>query len=338
MAAEVKAETTASDFNFLGLDNLGTGKTTIQMTNAGPQPHELTILKLENGYTADQLKADIASETGPAGPPITDAGGIGALTKGLKGYVTVDLAAGDYALVCFVPDATTGAPHAALGMVKGITVKSWWKDYLLRLRDRNPAAGHEPTRLQSMHLWRFGWSYRHWRDSFYPQGVPASRWFKYYASVFNTVELNSTFYRLPTEKALGSWHDNAPPGFVFAAKASRLITHFRRLQDCEEALATYLEHIVLLGEHLGPILYQLPPNFQREDGILRDFLSLLPAAQRHVFEFRHASWWSDEVYDLLRRHNAGYLRHGSHTNARNRDDRLRLHALPWPRRARARQL
>jgi len=151
-----------------------------------------------------------------------------------------------------------------------------------------------------------GWSYRHWRDGFYPHGLPTSRWFAHYASVFNTVELNGTFYRLPTEKAVRSWHDSATPAFAFAAKASRLITHFRRLADCEEALAAYFERIELLGEHLGPILYQLPPNFERDDGVLKRFLALLPAVRRHVFEFRHASWWCDEVFDLLSRHKAGF--------------------------------
>jgi uncharacterized protein YecE (DUF72 family) len=157
-----------------------------------------------------------------------------------------------------------------------------------------------------VHVGCSGWSYRHWRDDFYPRGLPASRWFEYYATVFDTVELNGTFYRLPSAKAVRVWHDKAPRGFVFTAKASRLITHFRRLQDCKEALSTYLERIELLDENLGPILYQLPPNLERNDAVLESFLALLPSSRRHAFEFRHASWWCDDVYDLLRRHDTGF--------------------------------
>jgi hypothetical protein len=131
-APETKDKVTLADFNFLGIDNLTAGKHTLEVSNGGPQPHEVVVLKLRQGVTVDQIKQLIASEgTGAApppellqgGPPITEAGGLGALDKGTTGFADVTFETGDYAFLCFVPDATTGAPHAALGMIKGITVK-----------------------------------------------------------------------------------------------------------------------------------------------------------------------------------------------------------------------
>src|SRR4051794_39380886 len=138
----------------------------------------------------------------------------------------------------------------------------------------------ESTQIE-WHVGCSGWSYRHWRGNFYPQGLPAKRWFEHYASVFDTVELNGTFYRLPTEKAVRSWEAQAPPSFYFSAKVSRLITHFKRLRNCEEALQTYLKRIELLDTHLGPLLYQLPPTLERDDSLLRDFLAILPRDRKH---------------------------------------------------------
>jgi uncharacterized protein YecE (DUF72 family) len=151
-----------------------------------------------------------------------------------------------------------------------------------------------------------GWSYQHWRGDFYPKGLPATRWLEHYASVFDTVELNGTFYRLPSEPAVESWRQTVPGGFRFSAKVSRLITHFRRLRNTQIALQRFLARIRLLDDKLGPLLYQLPPNLERDAGLLADFLDILPRGVTHVFEFRHHSWWTEEVYDLLRRHDAGF--------------------------------
>ncbi len=151
-----------------------------------------------------------------------------------------------------------------------------------------------------------GWHYDHWRDRFYPERLAKAKWLDYYARFFSTVELNASFYRLPTEKAFERWRDTSPPGFVFAIKASRLITHYRRLANVEEALATFFSRARLLGAKLGPILYQLPPGLHRDDARLDDFLALLPRDLHHVLEFRHASWFADSVFDILRRHNAAF--------------------------------
>lgn len=152
-----------------------------------------------------------------------------------------------------------------------------------------------------------GWSYKHWRGTFYPWGVSQKRWFEHYAREFDTVELNNTFYRLPTEHAVRHWAESAPEGFAFAIKVSRLITHYHRLRDSESALGTFFERMEPLVRRAGPFLYQLPPQFERDDERLGEFLRLLPAGRIHAFEFRHASWWAEPVYELLRRHGAAFV-------------------------------
>ncbi|MFN3975023.1 MAG: DUF72 domain-containing protein [Dehalococcoidia bacterium] len=146
-----------------------------------------------------------------------------------------------------------------------------------------------------------GWHYAHWLGLFYPNNLPTSRWFAYYAQRFCTVELNAPFYRLPTEEAVHTWAQEAPPGFRYAVKASRWITHIKRLQGGPE-LTLFLERIRPLGEALGPILYQLPPTMRLNTHRLEGFLSRLPQDFLHTMEFRHPSWFSPEVYDLLRRY------------------------------------
>jgi uncharacterized protein YecE (DUF72 family) len=151
-----------------------------------------------------------------------------------------------------------------------------------------------------------GWSYRHWRGAFYPAGVATSRWFDAYAAAFDTVEVNSSFYRLPSTGTLRDWRERAPDGFRFAMKASRLITHNKRLADSADLLDAFFARVRTLGERLGPVLYQLPPAFQRDDARLAAFLERLPPELLHVFEFRHPSWWDGAVYALLRAHGAGF--------------------------------
>ena len=150
-----------------------------------------------------------------------------------------------------------------------------------------------------------GWHYEHWRGLYYPRELPRTRWLSFYARQFATVELNNSFYRLPSEKAFNSWRESTPQGFMFAVKASRFITHVKRLKDLGSAVETFVSGARLLGEKLGPLLYQLPPSLKRDDGLLRDFLSSLPPGYRHVMEVRHESWVDDAVFDILREHNVG---------------------------------
>jgi len=150
-----------------------------------------------------------------------------------------------------------------------------------------------------------GWVYPHWREVFYPPKLPQSKWLEFYTRHFATVELNNSFYRLPSEQAFANWRDTSPPGFVYAVKVSRFITHIKRLKDVAEPVATFLSRARHLNEKLGPLLYQLPPNMHRNDERLDSFLSLLPKGLHHVVEFRHRSWLDEGVFDILRRHNVG---------------------------------
>jgi uncharacterized protein YecE (DUF72 family) len=146
--------------------------------------------------------------------------------------------------------------------------------------------------------------YDSWRDRIYPQGEPKRRWLELYAQRFDTVEVNSTFYRLARRDAVAGWVRQTPPGFLFAVKASRYLTHVRRLRDIGEGMARFyapLEPLLASGK-LGPVLWQLPENFHRDDGRLEGWLDLLERAPsaRHTIEFRHASWFVPEVLDRLR--------------------------------------
>jgi uncharacterized protein YecE (DUF72 family) len=140
---------------------------------------------------------------------------------------------------------------------------------------------------------------------YYPEGLSKSKWLQFYAQQFNTVELNNSFYRLPSEKAFDNWRESSPENFAFAVKASRFITHVKRLRNLESAPETFLSRARLLEHKLGPVLYQLPPNMKRNEELLENFLSLLPQEYDHVLEFRHQSWIDDAVFDILHQYNAG---------------------------------
>jgi uncharacterized protein YecE (DUF72 family) len=147
-----------------------------------------------------------------------------------------------------------------------------------------------------------GWNYDHWRNGvFYPPRLPPSRWLEFYAERFDTVEVNSTFYRLPRRDAVSRWVEQSPHGFLFAVKASRYLTHLKRLTDLEEGLRRFYERIepLVRSPKLGPVLWQLPGNFRRDDERLAQAIEALPAG-RHCFEFRHESWFVEDVYELLR--------------------------------------
>jgi uncharacterized protein YecE (DUF72 family) len=148
-----------------------------------------------------------------------------------------------------------------------------------------------------------GWNYDAWRGRLYPEGLPKSRWLSRYAECFDTVEVNSTFYRLASRNAVERWIEQTPDGFVFAVKASRYMTHMKRLRDLDQGIRRYYERIEPLVDagRLGPVVWQLPERFQRDDELLEEAVAQLPEG-RHCFEFRHPSWFTDEVYELLRRH------------------------------------
>jgi uncharacterized protein YecE (DUF72 family) len=145
-----------------------------------------------------------------------------------------------------------------------------------------------------------GYSYKEWKGNFYPLDLPASRMLSYYADRFATVEINNTFYQMPSEKTLAKWADEVPAGFQFAFKAPGRITHQKRLQDAADPTAFLWRTVATLGARLGPVLFGLPPNLKRDVPRLVDFLALLPAGRRAAFEFRHDSWFADDVYDALR--------------------------------------
>jgi len=146
-----------------------------------------------------------------------------------------------------------------------------------------------------------GWQYRHWRSRFFPRDLPSERWLEFYAASFDTVELNNSFYRLPEADAFASWHRRVPNGFLFAVKASRYLTHLKHLRDPHDPLARLWSRAERLGDHLGPMLYQLPPRWHRNPDRLRQFLAALPAGRRQAIEFRDASWYRPEVFGLLDR-------------------------------------
>jgi uncharacterized protein YecE (DUF72 family) len=159
-----------------------------------------------------------------------------------------------------------------------------------------------------VHIGCAGWVYPHWRELFYPKGVPQRAWLSYYAEHFDTVEINNTFYRLPSPSAVRGWVDNSPDGFRFAVKISRYMSHIKRLTMVEAGLNRFYQPLesLMKTDKLGPLLWQFPPNFHRDTERLAGALAELPAG-RHAFEFRHESWFDDDVYDLLRKHGAALV-------------------------------
>ncbi len=151
-----------------------------------------------------------------------------------------------------------------------------------------------------------GWHYKHWRGPFYPEKLPSTRWLEFYIERFDTVELNSTFYRLPPERGLATWRDSTPSDFVFTAKGSRFITHMKKLSQPENSIKKYFDRVEVLGRKLGPILFQLPPWWELNLERLEEFLLALPRRRRYGFEFRNATWHTGDVYALLRKRNAAF--------------------------------
>jgi uncharacterized protein YecE (DUF72 family) len=144
-----------------------------------------------------------------------------------------------------------------------------------------------------------GWQYADWRGRFYPEGLATSGWLERYARAFPTVEVNATFYRLPRRETVERWATTVPKGFVLTLKASRFITHIRRLRDCREPIELMRSVFSGAGSHLGPVLFQLPPTFEADPELLRSFMAELPPGMRAAFEFRHPSWFVGSLLDLL---------------------------------------
>jgi uncharacterized protein YecE (DUF72 family) len=154
--------------------------------------------------------------------------------------------------------------------------------------------------------WRIGtsgWNYRHWKEIFYPPQLPASKWLDFYAVHFNTVELNATFYRLPKPETFDNWYKKTPDDFLWSVKASKYITHTRRLSDCREPLERLYESVGRLKEKLGPILVQLPPTLTFNSQLLIQFCKNLDPSYRHTLEIRHPSWVDRQVFDILKEYN-----------------------------------
>jgi uncharacterized protein YecE (DUF72 family) len=160
-----------------------------------------------------------------------------------------------------------------------------------------------PSRI---HIGTSGWHYGHWRGPFYPEVLPAEKFLDHYILYFQTVEINNSFYQLPKEKTFEIWRRAAPPGFIFAVKGSRFITHMKKLKDPERSIGKFVKRVGVLKEKLGPILFQLPPRWHFDGERLDCFLKAWPPKVRVAFEFRDPSWFRDETLETLRKHGAAF--------------------------------
>jgi uncharacterized protein YecE (DUF72 family) len=154
-----------------------------------------------------------------------------------------------------------------------------------------------------------GWQYKHWRGSFYPADLPQSRWFSHYAVEFDTVEINNSFYRLPSPETFARWREQAPKRFLYAVKASRFLTHMKKQKDPQDPLRRFFVNAEQLGAHHGPGLYQLPPGWRLDLDRFHDFLRALSKRHQHAVEFRDTSWYDDRVYALLRKYKVALCLH-----------------------------
>ena len=184
---------------------------------------------------------------------------------------------------------------------------------------RRTEASLSPTAIGTARVGCSGWQYKHWRNEFYPPDLPASRWFDYYASVFDTVEINNTFYRLPDESTFAAWAVRAPKGFLYAVKASRFLTHMKKLKDPDEPLHRLFSRMRPLGRHRGPLLYQLPPGWKVDLRRLEQFLQRLPRRVRHVTDFRDPSWYRPDTLELLSRYGVALCLHDMRGSATPRE-------------------
>jgi uncharacterized protein YecE (DUF72 family) len=157
--------------------------------------------------------------------------------------------------------------------------------------------------MPRVHIGTSGWTYDGWRGPFYPPDVPKRAWLEFYGTQFPTTEVNGSFYRTPSLEAVRAWRDATPKNFLFAWKASKFITHWKRLnENCDNSIALMETRLKALSPKAGPVLFQLPPQFSKNRERLAQFLTMLPRCYPYAFEFRHASWYEDDILDLLREH------------------------------------
>ena len=165
------------------------------------------------------------------------------------------------------------------------------------------------TRQPALRVGTSGYQYGHWKGIFYPEALPAKNWLLFYASQFDTVEINNTFYHLPPQSSFDQWRDQAPPGFLYALKFSRYGSHMKKLKDPDEPIGRFMALAARLDGFLGPILVQLPPHWHVDPERLSGFLTAAPSSQRWAFEFRDWTWLCDEIYGILTRHKAALCFH-----------------------------
>jgi len=173
-------------------------------------------------------------------------------------------------------------------------------------RDAERQESNEVTVNSRVYIGTSGWNYKHWLGPFYPSNMRDREMLSFYAEHFDTVEVNNSYYHLPTFKSFNSWHETVPADFSFAVKASRFITHMKKLKAPRTSTKKFFTRVDRLAAKLGPILFQLPPRWRCNPERLKNFLEALPAQHRYCFEFRDRSWHVQEIYQLLRKHNAAF--------------------------------
>jgi len=171
---------------------------------------------------------------------------------------------------------------------------------LVRRPSTLKAKSRHTSLTMNLYVGTSGYSYKEWKGPFYPEDLPDKQMLRFYGGHFRSVEINNTFYRMPKSSVLEAWAAEVPADCKFVIKASQRITHFQRLKDCRDSVEYLLDVIGVLKDRLGPVLFQLPPNLPKDSARLRDFLALLPPERRLAFEFRHQSWFDDEVFTILR--------------------------------------
>jgi len=162
------------------------------------------------------------------------------------------------------------------------------------------------VKADTIHIGTSGWHYGHWKGPLYPENIPSNQYLSHYTANFSTVEINNTFYKMPQEKTLRDWKKTASGDFIFSVKASRYITHMKKLKDPHKPVANFLEKVSILEKSLGPILFQLPPNWGVNPDRLKSFLDTLPDGYRYAIEFRDPSWFDERVYNLLMERGAAF--------------------------------
>lgn len=168
---------------------------------------------------------------------------------------------------------------------------------------------------QRIHIGTSGWHYDHWKGRFYPETLPRTNYLEYYADNFHTLEINNSFYQMPQEKTMVQWRNAVQEGFIFAIKASRYITHIKKLKDGKQIIPPFIKKIEILGKRLGPVLFQMPPQWRFNLERLTSFLKALPSGFRYAFEFRDSSWFNAGTYDALAAYNASFCIY--HTTGRS---------------------